>query len=69
MFGEMADEQAIIVCAHQYQNPGLVFVGRGEDIHLFLRSETVRKELGITDWTQRGYTARDRTSSYFNLFS
>merc|ERR1712062_308203 len=35
----------------------------------FLRSETVRKELGITDWTQRGYTAPDRKSSYFNLCS
>jgi len=69
MFGEAADAQPIIICARQYQNPGLVFVGRGEDIHLFLRSETVRKELGITDWTQRGYTAQDRKSSYFKICS
>jgi len=69
MFGEMADERPIILCARQYQNQGPVFVGRAEDVHLLLRSEAVRKELGITDWTQRGYTARDRKSSYFNLFS
>jgi len=69
MFGETADEQPIIVCARQRQNQGLVFVGRAEDLHLFLRSETVRKELEITDWTQRGYTARDRKLSYFNLCS
>jgi len=67
MFGEVADEQPILVCARQYKNQGLVFVGRGEDIHLFLRSETVRKKLEITDWTQRGYTARNRQSSYFNF--
>jgi len=67
MYGEMADEQPIIVCARQRQSQGPVFVGRAEDAHLFLRSETVRKELGITDWTQRGYTARDRKSSYFKL--
>jgi len=70
MYGAVADEQPIIVCARRFQSQNLVFVGRGEDIHLFLRSEAVRKELGITDWTQRGYTARDRTSSYFfNLCS
>jgi len=70
MFGAVADEQPIIVFARRCQNQNLVFVGRGEDIHLFLRSETVRKELSITGWTQRGYTARDRTSSYlFNFFS
>jgi len=69
MFGETADEQPIMACARQRQNQGLVFVGRAEDIHLFLRCETVRKELGITDWTQRGYTARDRKLSYFNLCS
>jgi len=69
MFGEMADEQPIMICARQYQNQGLVFVGHAEDLHLFLRSEAVRKELGITGWTQRGYTARDRKSSYFNFGS
>jgi len=70
MFGAVADEQPTIVCARRYQNQDLVFVGRGEDIHLFLRSDAVRKELGITDWTQRGYTARDRKSSFFfNLIS
>jgi len=57
MFGAVADEQPIIICVRRCQNPNLVFVGRGEDIHLFLRSEAVRKELGITDWTHRGYTA------------
>merc|ERR1719471_286945 len=69
MFGEMADEQPIMICARQYQSQGLVFVGRSEDAHLFLRSEAVRKELGTTGWTQRGYTAPDRKSSYFNFFS
>jgi len=70
MFGEVADEQPTIICARRYQNQDLVFVGRAEDLHLFLRSDAVRKELGITDWTQRGYTARDRKSSYFfNLVS
>jgi len=68
MFGAAADDQPIIVCARRCQNQNLAFVGRGEDIHLFLRSEAVRKELGITDWTQRGYTARNRTSSYFFNF-
>jgi len=65
MYGAVADEQPIIVCTHQFQSQNLVFVGQKEDIHLFLQSEQVRKELGITDWTQRGYTARDRTLSYF----
>merc|ERR1712241_8764 len=69
MFGAAADAKKISICARQYQNQDLVFVGRGEDVQLFLRSEAVRKELGITDWTQRGYTARDRKSSYFTLFS
>jgi len=69
MFGEMVDEQPIMICARQCQSQSLVFVGRSEDVQLFLRSETVRKELGITDWTQRGYTAPDRKSSYFNLCS
>jgi len=68
MFGEMADEQPVMICARQYQSQGLVFVGQSEDIHLFLRSEAVRKEFGITDWTQRGYTAPDRKLSYFNLW-
>jgi len=68
LFGAVADEQPIIICARRWRNPNLVFVGRAEDIHLFLRSEAVRKELGITDWTHRGYTARDRTSSYFFNF-
>jgi len=70
MFGAVADDQPIMVCARRCQNHNLVFVGRGEDIHLFLRSEAVRKELAMTDWTHRGYTAQDRTSSYFfNLCS
>jgi len=69
MFGKAADEQPIVVCARQYENPGLVFVGRAEDVHLFLRSEAVRKELGVAEWTQRGYTARDRKSSFFNFCS
>lgn len=69
MFGKVADEQTMIMCARQYENPELVFVGRAEDIHLFLRNESVRKELGVADWTQRGYTARDRSSSFFNFSS
>jgi len=70
VLGAEADEQPMIVCARRCQNPGLVFVGRAEDIHLFLRNDAVRKELGIADWTQRGYTARDRKSSYiFNFGS
>jgi len=69
MFGEVADEQPILMCARQYQNQDLVFVGRSEDIHLFLRSEAVRKELGIADWTQRGYMARNRKSAFFSFNS
>jgi len=69
MFGAEADAQPVMTCARQYQNQGLVFIGRGEDIHLFLRSEAVRKELGITAWTQRGYATRDTAASCFNLCS
>jgi len=69
MFGAEADAQPVMTCARQYQNQGLVFIGRGEDIHLFLRSEAVRKELGITAWTQRGYSTRDTAASCFNLCS
>jgi len=71
MFGDVADDQQITICARRYHNQDLVFKGRGEDIHLFLRNDAVRKELGITAWTQRGYTATDRKSSsyFFSLIS
>jgi len=70
MFGAAADSKQIIICARRCQNQGLVFVGRAEDIHLLLRNETVRKELGMKSWTQRGYASRDRKSScFFNCCS
>jgi len=68
MFGAVADEKQLVICARRCQNQGLVFVGRAEDIHLFLRSDAVRKELGITGLTQRGYTSRDNKASSFFKF-
>jgi len=64
LFGAEANRHPISVCTRQYENPGLVFVGKAEDIHLFLRSQDVRKHLEISKWSQRGYTARDRTASF-----
>jgi len=65
MFGAVADDKPIKICTRRYKNQGLVFVGQAEDIHLFLGSEAVRKELGIANLTQRGYAARDRKASCF----
>jgi len=64
IFGAEADKLPIMVCTRQHQNPGLVFVGRAEDVHLFLRNEAVRKHLHVSAWTQRGYAARNRSTSF-----
>jgi len=64
IFGPEADKYPISACTRQYQHQSLVFVGRAEDIHLFLRNQEVRKLLSINEWTQRGYTARDRNRGF-----